>query len=276
MILHLDSNFKPVHGNEIGFEAFTFSGGEPHIRISEFDTSQRVTVTHRINSFNDLGLLSIAIDALRRMGCKEIELYLPYFPGARQDRVMTSGESLTAKVYTDIINSYDLSCVTIFDVHSDVVPALLHNCKSVSNHFFIKEIIKDLPSDLLLIAPDAGAAKKIQNLARYLKHPNILICGKSRDVLTGELSEFIVPLEDVNQKPCLIVDDICDGGGTFLGLGHELKKKNAGGLYLAVSHGIFSQGFEKLSELFTKVYTTNSIAERKHDCLKQINLSQIA
>ena len=88
--LHLDRQFKPF-GNSIAYEAFVFNGGEPHIKIKT-EVKGAVTVTHRINSFNDLGLLLVATDALRRMGVKEVHLFIPYFPGARQDRVMVTGK----------------------------------------------------------------------------------------------------------------------------------------------------------------------------------------
>lgn len=69
MLLNLDSNFKPLDGEEIPFESFIFSGGEPHIKINpNFDKSKEVTVTHRLNSFNDLGIL-----CLRWMPCKDWE-----------------------------------------------------------------------------------------------------------------------------------------------------------------------------------------------------------
>ena len=73
----------------------------------------------------------------------------------------------------------------------------------------------------------------------------------------------------------LIVDDICDGGGTFLGLAQELKAKNAGNLYLAVSHGIFSRGFEDLEKVFTKIYTTDSFKTITHENCEQIELKEI-
>ena len=71
MILNLDKNFKPREGDEIQFESFTFSGGEPHIKINpNFDILKSITITHRLNSFNDLGLLCLAVDALKRMEAK--------------------------------------------------------------------------------------------------------------------------------------------------------------------------------------------------------------
>jgi len=275
MILNLNENFKPIIGDEIQFESFWFSGGEPHIRIKEFDTSKKVFVSHRINSFNDLGLLTIAIDALRRMGVKEINLFIPYFPGARQDRLMVPGESLTVKVYADLINRLELKSVSVLDPHSEVTPSFLDNCKVLSNYGFIKEVLEHLPAEFILISPDAGAAKKIHALAKSLGHTKIMECTKKRDVVTGKLSGFNVPASELNQQPCLIVDDICDGGGTFIGLAKELKEKNAGELYLAVSHGIFSKGLEELSHIFSKIFTTDSIKEIEDKSVHQISLREL-
>jgi ribose-phosphate pyrophosphokinase len=116
MILNLDQNFKPLDGEEIEFESFTFSGGEPHIKINPtFDKSKEVTITHRLNSFNDLGLLCLAVDALQRMDAKLQNLIIPYFPAARQDRVMIKGEPLSVKVYANIINTLNFKKVIVFD-----------------------------------------------------------------------------------------------------------------------------------------------------------------
>jgi ribose-phosphate pyrophosphokinase len=100
----------------------------------------------------------------------------------------------------------------------------------------------------------------------------VVECSKSRDVKTGKLTGFKVYAEDLEGKDCLIVDDICDGGGTFIGLAGELKKKNAGNLYLAVTHGIFSKGFEELEKCFDKIFTTDSFKEINHNCLTQIKI----
>ncbi len=275
MVINLDPHFAPIDKPDILFDSFTFNGGEPHIRIQAFDTSKAVKITHRINSFNDLGRLCVAVDALRRMGVKTMELFVPYFPGARQDRVMVPGESLTVKVIADIINALKLNSISIFDPHSDVTPAVLDNCQVFSNHSFITEVLSLLPKEPLLVSPDAGASKKIFSLAAHLKLTDVLECGKKRDVSTGALSGFKVPASDLDGKPCLIVDDICDGGGTFIGLGNELKKRNAGKLYLAVSHGIFSNGLDELSKVYEQIFTTDSIRNLDDSRLTQINLSQL-
>lgn len=273
MILNLDPKFKPfTTENEINFQSFTFSGGEPHIKIDPvFDVNQKITITHRLNSFNDLGLLCITVDALRRMDVKNIELFIPYFPAARQDRVMIKGESLSVKVYADIINGMQFEKVFVFDAHSEVTPALVNNCEVIPNHTFIDAVIKSIGNDVKLISPDGGALKKIYKVSEFLGGVDVVECSKSRDVKTGRLSGFKVYNDDLQGKDCLIVDDICDGGGTFVGLAQELKNKNAGKLYLAVSHGIFNKGFEVL-DCFDKIFTTNSFKDFDNEKVEVVKL----
>lgn len=276
MLLNLDNNFKPfLNDTEIEFESFVFAGGEPHIKITPFDTNQTVTITHRINSFNDLGLLLIAVDALQRMKVKAINAFIPYFPAARQDRLMQTGEPLTVKVYAQIINALQLNIIQIFDVHSEVTPALLNNCETIDNCKFIAKVVNQLNDNLLLVSPDGGALKKIYKLAQNLGGKQVIECSKSRDVKTGKLSGFKVYADDLQGKDCLIVDDICDGGGTFIGLAQTLKAKNAGKLYLAVSHGIFSKGTAELAAYFDGIFTTNSIKNTSDGNIIQIEMSEV-
>ncbi|MCC9072621.1 ribose-phosphate diphosphokinase [Flavobacterium sp. F-65] len=276
MILNLDPNFRPISGQkEIEFKSFIFSGGEPHIKINpDFDTNQAITITHRLNSFNDFGLLCLAVDALRRMDVKIISLFIPYFPAARQDRVMIKGEPLSVKVYADIINAMNLEKVFVFDAHSEVTPALINNCEVIPNHTFIQTVIKTIGNDVKLISPDGGALKKIYKVSEFLGGVEVVECSKSRDVKTGRLSGFKVYEDDLQGMDCLIVDDICDGGGTFVGLAEELKNKNAGKLYLAVSHGIFNKGFEVL-DCFEKIFTTNSFKDFEGESVEVVKLSEL-
>ena len=273
MILNLDQNFKPLDGEEIQFENFSFSGGEPHIKINpNFDTTKKVTITHRLNSFNDFGLLCLAVDALKRMDVKLENLIIPYFPAARQDRVMIKGEPLSVKVYADIINAFKFKKVFVFDAHSEVTPALLNNCEVITNHLFIQKVIQEIGNEVILISPDGGALKKIYKVSEFLGGVEVVECSKSRDVKTGKLKGFKAYTNNLEGKDCLIVDDICDGGGTFIGLAEELKNKNAGKLYLAVSHGIFNKGFEEL-KCFERIFTTDSFKNLENNCLTQIKLS---
>ena len=276
--LHLDPEFRPYPTlAPIDYEAFVFSGGEPHVKLAETDLAgAHVHVTHRAKSWNDLGLLAVACDALRRAGAGSLELTLPYFPGARQDRVMVAGEALTVKVYASFLNALDFTRVTVFDPHSEVAPALLERPRVVSNVGFAKAVLDTLPADTLLVSPDAGAQKKVYKVAQALDGVPVIEGGKRRDVKTGALSGFHVYADDLGGRPVLLLDDICDGGGTFLGLAGALKEKGAGDLYLAVSHGIFSKGLGALAEVFTKVYCTDAFdTPEAHASLEVIPLARL-
>lgn len=275
MTLDLDPDFRPFPGlHQLSYSTFTFPGGEIHFKLTEsVNDSRKVIITHRVINFKAMGEILLASDALKRAGVKYLELFIPYFPGARQDRVMVPGEPLTVKVMADMLNSVGFDKITVFDPHSDVTPAVLNNCVVTDNHTFISECTAMLPADMLLVSPDGGALKKIYKLAQFLKNYDVVECSKSRNVQTGAISNFTVYKDDLQGRPCLIVDDICDGGGTFLGLAKVLKAKNAGPLYLAVSHGIFSHGFEALFEVFDKIFTTNSFTDHpQHPSLFQLPL----
>lgn len=270
--LNLDKEFAPFE-KSIEFDSFTFNGGEPHLKIkTKLAAPDEVTIAIRIRAFNDLGFLLLANDALRRMGVRKIHLFLPYFPAARQDRVMVKGEPLTVKIYADLINQCGFETVTIIDPHSEVTAAVLNNVRVIDNHFFVKKCLEQVV-DYQLVSPDGGALKKVYKLAQFLNGQAVVECSKRRDVATGKLTGFTVYADDLEGKTCVIVDDICDGGGTFLGLATELKKKNAGELILVVTHGIFSKGLEELGKQFSKVYATDSFGNLESEFLTQIKLN---
>ena len=269
--LHLDTTFQPF-GESIDFQAFTFNGGEPHIKVTPFkNPAEGIMITVRPKDFNDMGLLLLAVDALKRMGVTRLELLMPYFPAARQDRVMVPGEPLSVKVYAELINAIGFSKVTIYDPHSEVVAALLDRVTIINNHEFVKKCI-DNKKDYCLISPDGGALKKIYKLSQYLGGVPVVEASKQRDVQTGKLTGFTVYADDLKGQPCYIVDDICDGGGTFLGLAEVLKAKNSGPIYLIVSHGIFSKGYDALSDVFDTVFTTDAFSTIEDERIRQVNL----
>jgi ribose-phosphate pyrophosphokinase len=276
--LNLSSGFNPCNAEAkdiINFKSFFFKGGEPHIKINTFYSTQKsVTITCRINNMKDFGMLMVAVEALLQIGwVDEHHLFIPYFPGARQDRRMVPGEPLTVRVFADIINRMNFDSVRIFDPHSEVTPALLKNCDVIDNHKFVKACVNEITridatdpkgfnmwgKEFHLVSPDAGANKKITSVAIALEANSIVKCDKTRDVTNGSISGFEVYSDDLEGKDAIIIDDICDGGGTFIGLADELRKKNAGKLHLVVSHGIFSKGFEELEQVFETIWYTDSI-----------------
>lgn len=272
--LNIDKGFEPF-GSGIDFEVFDFpSGCEPHIKIKEIN-AEKVLITLRIRNLNQLMLLFLATDALKRSGVKEIEAFIPYLPFARQDRVMVSGEPLSVKVISDLINLQNYSKVTIYDAHSEVSLALINNAVGIDNHSFVKEVLKD-KENYLICSPDAGAYKKIFKLCQKIGYKDeIVLCNKVRDVSNGKIQNIMIANNDLQGKDLYIVDDICDGGGTFTILSKELKKRNCGKVNLIVSHGIFSKGEEPLKEDIDMVYTTDSFKDITSDYIKQVKLAQV-
>lgn len=264
--LNLDGMFVPTPYPQIGFTMHHFSGGELHIKVNQsihYDSIDKVVITNRINNTDNLMEVLIAKDALEREGIKHFDLIMPYTPYARQDRQCELGESFTLKVFAKLLNSAKFDRVYILDAHSDVAPALINNSVNIPSEQYVWQTAEDIKEkELILVSPDSGANKKTNTLFKNLKSFSGLVkCDKKRSTADGSLSGFEVFTDDLQGKPCLIVDDICDGGRTFIGVGEALKQKNAGDIYLYVTHGIFSNGFNELSKVFKKIYTTNSIGD---------------
>jgi ribose-phosphate pyrophosphokinase len=243
------------------FKHFQFSSGESHLQILS-PSSARVEIMFRYSGDQSMMQLLLLTDALRRQGATEIDLQIPYFPGARQDRVCNQGEPLSVKVYADLINHQQFRQVTVFDPHSDVAVALLNNVRVIKNHQFIHDVIAELGSNLTLVSPDAGSNKKIFELASKLGGLEVIRADKIRDVRNGAIVDTEVFCEDLSGKTAVIVDDICAGGRTFIELAKKLKAKNCKKIILLVSHYEGKAQEAKLIESgIDAVYTTNSLRD---------------
>lgn len=257
-----------------------FAGGENHVRfLTHFSESERFLIHTRLNSSDDLMTLCLAVDALRNMGVEHIEVFIPYVPYARQDRVMVPGEPLSIKVFASIINQLQLKKVRVFDAHSDVAVALIDRCENTSNHEMVKHFLQQLSlKDFMLVSPDLGAYKKIDKLATAIGNKNEIVTGlKIRDLKTGEIIKSDVNIADLHGKDCVVVDDICDGGRTFIELASALQARNAGKLYFICSHGIFSHdALTRLKEAgYETVCCSNSVRqEQTTGYLKQYDVFQ--
>lgn len=268
-IINLDPSFKP-YGEGVAFDSFNFpSGCEAHIKLKEA-VENEVLITCRIQDSNDIMRLLLATDALKRAGAKEIRLFMPYLPYARQDRQMVKGEPLSLKVFANLLNSQGYSKVSVYDVHSEVALALIENSEGITNHSFAKCVFVESLRDYYIVCPDAGAYKKIYGICKSIGYEDeIIIANKVRDVSTGLIKKTTVSHSDLKQRHCYIVDDICDGGGTFVLLAEELLNRNAKSVNLVVSHGIFSKGLPLLK--INHVFVTDSFS----DMPEQLKLTQI-
>jgi len=274
-MLNLKKGFEPLgSGTLSSSRSKVFSGGEVDLLIVG-TVSSEVTVTTRINTSNDLMELLLATDALRTMGAEKIHVFIPYLPYARQDRVMESGEAFSLRVFADIVNAQNYASVTIYDAHSDVGPALIRKSVNLTNHSFVAKVLAD-KSDYVVVSPDAGAFKKVYKVCEAIGYSATpVICNKVR-AHGGAITNIVVSEGGLEGKDVFIIDDICDGGRTFIALASALKRKGAGSVNLIVSHGIFSYGEEPLREGgVDHIYTTDSVKDIDSLYVTQIKLQDI-
>ncbi|HOV76319.1 MAG TPA: ribose-phosphate pyrophosphokinase-like domain-containing protein, partial [Candidatus Hydrogenedentes bacterium] len=163
-----------------------FPGGEVHVAVDDSFVChfpQMIRITAHLRSPADQMALFMLTDAIRRVCRAPICLRMPYVPYARQDRVCNPGEALAAKVFCQMINAQDYETVTIFDPHSDVVPALLDRVVVKDAAEAIDLILgrSEFADGVTFIAPDAGAQKRVLKLAKRFGVDSVVCADKVRD-----------------------------------------------------------------------------------------------
>ena len=263
-----------------------FPDGQQSINLDFIHLEDEVKISSRLNDFKDLEVILCATAALRNLGVKTIHLYVPYFLGARSDRQFEDGGINYLKdVICPIINSQNYETVTIVDAHSDVLEACIHNYRKIDNITLVKFALTDIDNTngarekLILVSPDAGALKKMYHVSEYFKIENMVIANKHRDIKTGKITHTEVPglTQEPGSKNFVIIDDICDGGRTFLEIAKTIRKEREDSvfndkIYLVVTHGIFSAGFNELKNWIDGIYCTNSVKNVDNELVKQLNI----
>lgn len=235
-------------------EPFVFPGGEHHFKVEKEIENDTVAVMTGADA-NDLILLTLWADMT---GNLKKTLILPYAPAARADR----GTPFGARVYASLINNLELNEVIIFDPHSPTIVELLNNVRVVHSAEFMKNFIAGETNTggnvgfVGVIAPDEGAVDRATEAAEVLEVP-LFRAVKTRDFETGKLLDYKIVDKLPTEGKLLVVDDICDGGGTFalLAQASNLPPER---LALWVSHGIFSGRAGENLKTYGSVYTTDS------------------
>lgn len=238
-----------------------YSDATPMVKVENFEemVARADTMILRPKGMAEFVTAMFLADAVWGVGGQLHKLVIPYVPGARQDRSNPTGDVLfTAKSVARMINHRGFNKVVILDPHSPTTPSLIHNVFE----YPLSRVARMLPNNHDgIIVPDKGARDRAEQFADTLELP-IFYGGKTRDVSTGRLSGFT--LESIPQGHYLVVDDICDGGGTFVGLADKIREQGStADLY--VTHGIFSKGTRELLEAYNTIYTTDSLAGSERD-----------
>lgn len=247
---------------EVKCEFSQFPCGESQVKIDTNTTPPKnCTIFFSYTSDTDLIRLALLQDCLHQAFGASLEkkfLAILYFPYTRQDRVCAEGESSSlkkiCKTFEDVFSWFN--GIEIHDPHSDVLEACLPSSCELQVQT-VEQLVKkfDFSEYDSLVSPDAGAYKKIFKVGQVLQKP-VLIANKIRDTSTGEITGTTVYSEDseIVNKKLLIVDDLCDGGRTFLELAKVLKNRGASKVGLYVTHGMFTKGLESMSEFIDAFY----------------------
>lgn len=226
-----------------------FPDGHQHLKLNEPYTQSEVSIS--IHSFDDLFLLA----QLKQLSPTLEVLNIKYLLGARCDRRFSKMEVCDLKIIADFINRLNFKKVLILKPHSDVALALIDNSEpvSVTSQLLSSCLFNHKISDYSIVSPDAGASKWIK---KELGASDVIQCNKERNEGNGEIES--ITFSQTPKNTCIIVDDLCDGGKTFIELAEHLKERGVNKIYLIVTHAIFSKGLKDLTKHIDHIYCTDS------------------
>ncbi len=195
----------------------------------------------------------IDLYAIRRlMPGTAISLHMPYLPYARQDKPVSNDATFNLSVFATLINRLQLYRVTALDVHNAKRTAqLIHDFSNISPCKFQRDAIRKAKPDFLVF-PDLGAWERYSYMHDQLP---AVVFKKKRNSNTGNIAVTLAAAdaEQIRGRG-LIVDDICDGGATFIRVAQEIRHHSPKTkLFLAVTHGIFSKGKKVLTDCGIKI-----------------------
>ena len=249
--------------SQVKYELTVFPDGEPHIKLEEIDRKKEYRIVCRITNPSELFVLAQVGYILKRQDVI-FDIEITYLMSMRMDRVISFNEAFTLQIVAGIINALGAEKVYVFEAHSDRVFKEIFNSSSFdplknTTEFsnFEREFI--LNADNAICFPDHGALDRYS----FMVSPQVqtLSMNKVRDlenkgiIKSMELESFI----EGDISVITIIDDLCDGGGTFCWASSILREKfpNAK-IQIFVKHLVNPVGLKKLAETFDAVYITNS------------------
>lgn len=239
--------------SDIKYNIINFPDGEPHIVLEEVNRKDRVMVVCRITAPRELFILLQVGDILNRQAVI-FQLQIYYLMSMRMDRVISYNEAFSLSIVTGLINGMGAESVNVLEPHSSKVEQLIDN--------YWGNITFTMPNftGYIPIFPDAGAIIRYEYMGDH-----VLTCSKRRNPETGKIEEIIIENpelldnEETFSKPLVVIDDLCDAGGTFVGIAKKIKEISPNRrLAIYVTHMVNPIGIAKLSGWYNEVYFTNS------------------
>lgn len=254
-------------------KVFKFDGGEINVSLKQpyiYTACSHIQILTDLKSSDDIMTLLIVIHTINKdfsvysevRNCT-IDVIIPYLPYQQSDREFGIGECMGLSNMTNLLRYLPVSRYVVYMPHSENSINLLPKSFGVQDDKFIRHIITDVmkiqDNQIILLSPDSGAYKRMGKLTKNIGFKgSVAAANKYRDLKSGDIESIQLSCDDFNGQDVLIIDDICMGGKTFIGLAEQLRQRNVGKLYLAVSHMIRQFINEDLLKNFDKIFTTNS------------------
>lgn len=252
---------RKEYGN-VNYKIHKFPDGQYQLEILDClcNVKDKFRVVSRLCNGDDLFILLQLDDIMRRNGLR-YDLYIPYLIGSRCDRLFSYNQSITIDIVINLLRELNCNKIEILDPHSSRSLDSI-NCIYKCNWSIINQLHIHKENIAL---PDEGSIDRFKSSPSnyFIDDVSFIYCSKIRDQKTNKLSGFRIDRYDtyIKDKPIYLVDDLCDGGGTFLGLAEKLRELNPVSLNLVVTHAIQTDGLSKVSKVYDKVYITNSFAD---------------
>ncbi|MBL1225423.1 ribose-phosphate diphosphokinase [Enterococcus sp. BWR-S5] len=271
-------------GVELGKSSVSqFSDGEIQINIEESIRGSHVYLIQSTSSpVNDnLMELLIMVDALKRASAKTINVVMPYYGYARQDRKARAREPITAKLVANMLEKAGVTRMLTLDLHAvqiqgffDIPVDHLMGAPLIADYFMDHGIQGD---DVVVVSPDHGGVTRARKLAEYLKSP-IAIIDKRRP--KANVAEVMNIIGQVEGKICVLIDDMIDTAGTISLAANALQEAGAKEVYASCTHPVLSgPALERIEESAIKrLVVTDSIYlsdDRKIDKIDEVSVGEL-
>lgn len=256
--------------SDIKYHISRFPDGDVRLELEGINRKDNTIIVCRIRNAEELYILMQAGDILNRHEVM-FSLRIYYLMGMRMDRVMDFNMPFNLKIVANMINSINPAEVHTFEPHSDVTTELIKNWHGNLSH--------PMPnfSEYLPMLPDSGAAARYQ----FLYNIPVLSGNKTRDP-EGGITEYSIINEELladenhKDKPIIVLDDLCDGGSTFVELAKTVKAIDPNRkLAIWITHMVNELGIERLKEWYDEIYFTNSYKDWDEEITDYIKQDQI-
>lgn len=262
-----------------------FSDGEININIEESIRGDNIYIIQSTSQpvNENLMQLMIMIDACRRASANEINVVIPYFGYARQDRKAKPREPITAKLVANMIQMAGATRVLAIDLHASQIQGFfdipvdhLLGAPLIANYFLENEYYKD-NDNVVVISPDHGGVKRTRKLAEFLNKP-IAIIDKRRP--KANVAEVMNIIGNVEGKDCIIIDDMIDTAGTIAAAAEALMEAGAKSVAASCTHAVLSgPAVERLEKApLREVILTDTIKmpkEKRIDKMRFISVAEL-